>query len=96
MTRNVGKTHRKLLVRSLAAVALIAVYCLSTMGLVVATGVSPAMARGRGGGRGRGFVGGRGRGFRGGGFGFYGYYGPYDACWWSPRRHRWICPYYYY
>jgi hypothetical protein len=90
--------------RFLAAAALIAVYCLGTIG-VATIGAAPAAARGRGGsgmrgGRGRGVVvrGGRGRGFRGrgrGGFGIYlgpGYYD--DGCWWSYRWHRWVCPYY--
>src|SRR6185295_11988046 len=47
--------------------------------------------------RGRGFA--RGRGFRrrrgrGSGWGWWGpgFYG--SNCWWSPRRGRWVCPYY--
>lgn len=76
---------RRFFTRFLAAAALIAVYCLSTVGIVVATGSEPAFARGRG--RGRGHFRGRGRGF-----GIY--LGDYDNCWWSRRYHRWICPYY--
>jgi hypothetical protein len=98
---------RRFFTRLLAAVALIAFYCLSTVGMVVATGSEPAFARGRGGGRGGGGRGGgrgigrgrgggvfrgRGRG-RGRGIGIY-YGGYYDGCWWSPRYQRWVCPYY--
>ncbi len=88
-----GDGHR-FFTRFLAAAALIAVYCLGTVGIVMSTGPTPAFARGRGGrggGRGRG-----GRGFRGrgrGGIGIYlGGYG--DGCWWSRRWRRWVCPYY--
>jgi hypothetical protein len=85
--------------RWLAAVALVAVYGLASLGVVMGTGVQSAAARGRGRGVGRGFARGhfRGRGF-GRGFGIYigpGYYpGYYDDCWWSRRYYRWICPYY--
>lgn len=50
----------------------------------------------RGGGRrGSGGRGGRGRRGRGIGIGIYdGYSYGDDDCWWSPRRARWICPYY--
>lgn len=49
----------------------------------------------RGGGRRGGGRGGRGRRGRGIGFGIYdGYSYGDDNCWWSPRRARWICPYY--
>jgi hypothetical protein len=100
---------RRLLTRCLAAVALVFVYCLGTIGLISTAGTTSAWARGRGGGgggrggggRGGGFVRGggfrgRGRGFvRGRGVGFYGYYPYYDGCWWSYRYQRWVCPYYY-
>jgi hypothetical protein len=79
--------------RWLAAVALVGIYFLSTVGVVMTTGVTSAQAR-RGGGGGRGFArgGGRGRGFVRGGGVYYGGY--YNSCWWSPRYRRWICPYY--
>ena len=76
---------RRFFTRFLAAAALIAVYCLSTVGIVVATSSAPAFARGRG----------RGRGFRGRGRGFGIYLGGYDGCWWSRRYGRWVRPYYY-
>jgi hypothetical protein len=99
----------KVFTRFLAAAALVAVYCLGTVGIVMSTSATPAFARGRGGGggggrggaRGVGRGGGRGvvrggRGFRGRGRGGYGVYwgGYYDGCWWSPRWGRWVCPYY--
>jgi hypothetical protein len=40
----------KFFTRFLAATALIAVYCLSTVGIVMSTSATPAFARGRGGG----------------------------------------------
>jgi hypothetical protein len=85
--------------RLLAAVVLVGIYFLSTLGVVITTGVGTAQARGRGGGGrggGRGIGVSRGRGFargRGRGVGVY-YGGYYDSCWWSPRYRRWICPYY--
>ena len=100
----------KVLTRFLAAAALVAVYCLGTVGIVMSTSATPAFARGRGGGGGGrggggmrggrgGFRGGRGfrgRGFRGRGRGFGGVWwgGYYDGCWWSYRWQRWVCPYY--
>ena len=60
-----GGGHR-FFTRFVAAAALIAVYCLGTVG-VMSTSATPAFARGRGGGGGgRGFS--RGAGFRGAGF----------------------------
>src|SRR5262245_3771147 len=89
------RSVRGTLVRSFAATALVLLYGLGIVGVSSLTGATPAQARrgGRGGG-GRGF---RGRGFRGGVFigAPYGYYGYDDGCFWSPRRQRWICPYYY-
>jgi hypothetical protein len=98
-----------LLTRSMAAVALVLLYGLSTVGVSGLIGTSKAEARGRRGGRGGG-RGGRGgfrgaRGFRGGrrGFGRRGGiwlgapalygYGYNDSCYWSPRRGRYVCPY---
>jgi len=103
-----GGGHR-FFTRFLAAAALIAVYCLGTVG-VMSTSATPAFARGRGGGgggrgmsRGAGVRGGfRGRGFRGRGFRGRGrgvgiwWGGYYDGCWWSYRWQRWVCPYYDY
>jgi hypothetical protein len=87
-TEKAGRTGRRLL-RAVAAAILVGMYCLSTAGIVMTSGITSAQARGRGGGRGggRGF----GRGF-GGGFGVY--YGG-DRCWWSRRYRRRICPNYY-
>src|SRR5262249_46833959 len=82
--------------RWLAAIALVLVYGLTSMGVLVGMGAGPAAARSRGVViRGRGF-----RGFRGRGRGFGIYLGApyydYDygyGCYWSRRWHRWICPY---
>jgi hypothetical protein len=90
MKRSAGRT----IVRSMAATILVLLYGLGIVGVSSVTGATPAQAH-RGGHGGRGF---RGRGVRGGIFlgapyGYYGYgYG--DGCFWSPRRGRWICPYY--
>jgi hypothetical protein len=91
-TTKTGRTGRKVLTRWLAATALVGIYCLSSVGIVMTTGLTSAQARGGRGG-GRGFArGGGGRGFiRGGGYGAY--YG--GGCWWSRRARRWVCPYYY-
>ena len=72
----------KVLTRFLASAALVAVYCLGTVGIMMSTSATPAFARGRG--------------FRGRGRGFGGVYwgGYYDGCWWSYRWQRWVCPYY--
>lgn len=99
-----NSTHRNLLTRCLAAMALIGIYCVSIVGtsaLMLASSTSSAQAqrgRGRGGGRGRGRGGGfyRGRG-RGRGYGF----GPAivvprvlgPGCYYSRRYGRTICPY---
>jgi hypothetical protein len=96
-TEKAGRTGRRFLMRWLAAAVLVGIYCLSTVSIVMTTGLASAQARGRGGSRGfsrgvsRGFVRGRGRRFvRGRGVGIY-----YDdGCWWSPRYRRWVCPYY--
>jgi hypothetical protein len=59
-TEKAGRTDRKLM-RLLAAAVLVGMYCLSTVGIVMTTGVTSAQARGgRGGGRGGGWGGGRG------------------------------------
>lgn len=104
------RSARGLLTRSMAAVALVLLYGLSTVGVSGLLGTSKAEARGRGGGRGglrgglRGGVSGlrggrRGIGRRGGlwwgGPGLYSY-GYNDSCYWSPRRGRYVCPYSYY
>jgi hypothetical protein len=100
-------TVRGTLTRSLAAVALVLLYGLSTIGISsFITGVPKAEAGGRRGGHrgGRGFRGrGGGRGFRGGRAGFWwggpALYSSYyydDSCYWSPRRGRYVCPYSYY
>lgn len=104
-----NRNARGLLTRSAAAVALVLLYGLSTVGVSGLIGTSKAEARGRG-GRGGGRGGMRGvRGSRGGRRGFgrrggiwlgapalYGYYGYDDGCYWSPRRGRYVCPYSYY
>ena len=85
--------------RLLAGTLLVGIDFLVSLGFLAGTaGVTPAQARGRGGG-GRGFARG-GRGFvrgRGRGVGVYygGYGGYYNNCYWSRRYGRWICPYYY-
>ena len=101
------RNARGLLTRSAAAVALVLLYGLSTLGVSSFMGIPKAEARGRGGrggGGGRGGVRGvrggrRGIGRRGGvwwgGPGLYSY-GYNDACYWSPRRGRYVCPYAYY
>jgi hypothetical protein len=101
MTRSEGGGRQRFR-RWLAAIALVGIYFLSTVGIVMMMGVASVQAARRSGGsrgvssrgvsRGgsRGFVRGR-RVIRGGGV----YYGGYDdGCWWSPRYRRWICPYY--
>jgi len=63
---NTGGIFRRFLTRALAAGALLAVYCVSTIavtGIAMTTGVTTAHAQ-RGRGRGRGAVRGRGRGLR--------------------------------
>ena len=94
------RSPRGLLARSMAAVALVLLYGLSTVGVSGLIGASKAEARGRGGRGGmRGSRGGR-RGFgRRGGIwlgapALYGYYNYNDGCYWSPRRGRYVCPYY--
>ncbi len=99
------RTVRGMLTRSMAAVALVLLYGLSTIGIssfVMGTPKAEAGRGGRRGGRGRG--GGRGfHGRRGGRGGFWwggpalysGYYYD-DSCYWSPRRGRYVCPYAYY
>jgi hypothetical protein len=95
------RNGRGLLTRSMAAVALVLLYGLSTLGVSSLVGTPKAEARGRGGRGGvRGVRGGRrGIGRRGGlwwgGPGFY-TYGYNDGCYWSPRRGRYVCPYAYY
>lgn len=102
------RSARGLLTRSMAAVALVLLYGLSTVGVSGLIGASKAEARGRG-GRGGGGIRGGVRGFRGGrrGFGrrggfwlgapaFYGYSNYNDGCYWSPRWGRYVCPYSYY
>jgi hypothetical protein len=80
------KTHRTILIRSLAAFVLFGVYAVSLLGtsaLVLGASSTAAFARGGGGhgGGGHGFGGGgfRGGGFRGGGFGFGFYPGYYSG-----------------
>ena len=94
MKRSAGGT----IVRSVAATILVLLYGLGIVGVSSITGASPAQAhRGGGGGRGggRGGRGFRGRGVRGGiWLGAPYAYGYDDGCFWSPRRGRWICPYY--
>jgi hypothetical protein len=88
------RTARGFLTRSLAAIALVAFYGFSMIGVSSFVGAPQAEARGRG-GRGRGV---RGRGLLWGApalYGGYGYYGAGDRCYWSPRRGRWVCPYAY-
>ena len=99
------RNARGLLTRSAAAVALVLLYGLSTLGVSGFMGIPKAEARGRGGRGGvrggvRGVRGGRrGIGRRGGlwwgGPAFY-TYGYNDGCYWSPRRGRYVCPYSYY
>jgi len=100
------RNARGLLTRSAAAVALVLLYGLSTLGVSSFMSIPKAEARGRGGrgGGGRGGVRGvrdghRGIGRRGGlwwgGPGLYSY-GYNDGCYWSPRRGRYVCPYAYY
>jgi hypothetical protein len=87
------RSVRGTLARSLAAMSLVFLYGLGIVGVASVTGSSPAEARrGR-----RGRRGGRGRRGRGGiYFGAPFLYGGYDdGCYWSPRRARWVCPYYY-
>jgi hypothetical protein len=100
MAQNTGKS-RSFLTRTLAAMALVAVYCVSLIGtsavLLSATSTSAEArgggrgggGRGRGGGWGRG--GGRGWG-RGRGFGVY-VAPPVRGCYWSRRWGRTVCPY---
>jgi hypothetical protein len=93
-------TRHNIVMRCLAAMALLFVYFVSTSAVLVGASTTPALARGgRGGGWGRG--GGRGWG-RGGGWGRgrgYGYGGVYVApvvrggCYYSYRWGRTICPY---
>ena len=94
------RSARGILTRSMAAVALVLLYGLSTVGVSGLMGASKAEARGRGGRGGmRGVRGSRGgrRGFgRRGGIwlgapALYGYYGYNDGC--CPRRGRYVCPY---
>jgi hypothetical protein len=94
-------THRNIVTRCLAAMALLFVYFVSTSAVLVGTSTTPAMARGGRGGGGWG----RGGGFRGGGRGWgrgrgYGFGGVYVApvvrgagCYYSRRWGRVICPY---
>ena len=85
---------RSLLARSLAAVAMVALYAIGIIGVSSVPSATQAQARvrGRGAFRGRGFRG-RGRGiWLGAPFAYYGYD---DGCYWSPRRGRYICPYAY-
>jgi hypothetical protein len=97
------RSVRGTLARSLAAASLVFLYSLGIVGVSGVTTAAPAEARrggrrGRGGGRGRRGSRGR-RGGRGGGiyFGAPFLYGGYDdGCYWSPRRARWVCPYYPY
>ena len=99
------RNARGLLTRSAAAVALVLLYGLSTLGVFSFMSIPKAEAGGRGGrGGGRGGVRGvrgghRGIGRRGGlwwgGPGLYSY-GYNDGCYWSPRRGRYVCPYAYY
>ena len=103
------RSARGLLTRSMAAVAVVLLYGLSTLGVSSFVGTPKAEARGRGGrGGGRGGIRG-GHSFRGGRRGFgrrggiwlgapavYGYYDYNDGCYWSPRRGRYVCPYSYY
>lgn len=91
------RSVRGTLARSLATTALVLLYGIGTLGVSSITSSTPAQARrgGRRGGRGRG--GGR-RGRRGRGGIYFGgpyFYGYDDGCYWSPRRGRWVCPYYY-
>ena len=95
-------SHRNILTRCLAAMALIGIYCASIVGtsalLLAASTTSADAQRGRGRGDGRGRGGGfyRGRG-RGRGYGF----GPAivvprvirPGCYYSRRYGRTICPY---
>jgi hypothetical protein len=72
-TSNAGRPARKFLTRVLATSALLGVYLFNTIaltGVVMTSGVSPVMARGKprgGGGGGRGVPRGGGRGHGGGG-----------------------------
>jgi hypothetical protein len=96
MAENTAMPRRNIVVRCLAAVALIAVYCAWVLGastLITAATSTSANARGRGGwGRGRAWRGGWGRGWYGG-YGAY-YVAPGPACYWSRRWRRTICTYY--
>jgi hypothetical protein len=95
--RETEMKHRNILIRCLAALALVAVYIVSAS-TFMATSTTTADARGRG--RGRGYYGGgRGRG-RGYGRGVYiappvyvAPYAAYGGCYWSRRWQRRICPY---
>src|SRR5262249_53007998 len=78
--------------RMVATAALITFYFLAMAGIVT-TGATPAVAHRGGRGRGRGVRGGRGVGGGRGGVWVGPVYG--DGCYWSPRRGRWVCPYYY-
>jgi len=91
------RSVRGTLARSLAAMSLVFLYGLGIVGVASVTGASPAQAR-------RGHRGHRGHHHRGRGhhhrggifFGAPFLYGGYDdSCYWSPRRARWVCPYYY-
>jgi hypothetical protein len=92
-------TRHNILMRCLAAMALLFVYFVSTSAILVGASTTSAQARGgRGGGgfRGGGFRGGGFRGGRGWGRG-YGYggivVGPGPGCYYSRRWGRVICPY---
>jgi hypothetical protein len=69
---NTSSGARRALTRVLAAAALLAIYCVSTVavtGVMMTSGVTSAQARGWGGRGGRGWGGGRGRGWGGRGRG---------------------------
>lgn len=96
-------SHRNILTRCLAAMALLGIYCATLVGtsalMLTASTTSAEAQRGRGRGRGWGRGRGRGYGYRGRGRG-YGF-GPAivvpriigPGCYYSRRYGRRICPY---
>ncbi len=97
MAQNTAFAHRTILIRCLAALALVAIYIVGATTLI-ATTATTAEARGRGRGRGRAWGRGRGRG-RGWGRGVGIYVAPpvyRSGCYWSRRWRRTVCPAYYY
>lgn len=97
MVQNSSSARRSVIVRFLAAMAMVCVYFIgvaSVSSVLIAGSTTSAEARGRGRGGGRGRGRGRGRGWgrgRGRGWGGVGIIAP--GCYYSPRWGRVICPY---